>query len=40
MDIDFQYGRESDCVNYDILVSIIEFYGLSGKANNLIKCYL
>jgi hypothetical protein len=26
-----------DCINYDILLSKMEFYGMSGKANNLIK---
>jgi hypothetical protein len=29
-----------DCVNYDILLSKMECYGISGKANSLIKCYL
>jgi len=28
------------CVNYDILLSKMEFYGTSGKDNNLIKSYL
>jgi hypothetical protein len=29
-----------DCVDYDILISKLEFYGIIGKANQLIKSYL
>jgi hypothetical protein len=29
-----------DCVNHDILLSKIDFYDISGKANSFIKSYL
>lgn len=32
--------KASDCVSYDILLSKLEFYGIVGKANALVKSYL
>jgi len=29
-----------DCIKYDILLSKMEFYGISGKGNKLIQSYL
>jgi len=35
-----RFAKAFDCVNYDILLSEIKFYGISGVANKLMESYL
>jgi hypothetical protein len=34
------FKKAFDCISYDILLSKLEFYGMAGNANALVKSYL